>query len=64
MYVNGRQVTLSDEMSLQEFLLQEGYDVQKVAVEKNGDIVPKKSFGTEKVTDGDKLEVVCFVGGG
>ncbi len=64
MHVNGQQITLADEMSLQEFLQREGYDIQKIAVEKNGDIVSKKCFQTERVTDQDKLEIVNFVGGG
>jgi len=51
-------------ISVRELLLKEGYDVQRVAVEKNGKIVPKGSFDTEKLSDGDRIEIVCFVGGG
>ncbi len=64
MYVNGQQIILTDEISLQEFLQKEGYDTQKVAVEKNGGIVPKTLFHEEKLADSDKLEIVSFVGGG
>ena len=41
-----------------------GHDPQRVAVEKNGSIVPRAAFAEEKLTDADHLEVVCFVGGG
>jgi len=64
MLVNGEQKTVQSNVSLYEFLRSEGYDMQRVAVEKNGNIVPKDSFETEMLSDGDRLEVVCFVGGG
>ena len=64
MFLNGRQITLKDGSSVNELLLKEGYDSQKVAVEKNGIIVPKRSYETETLSDNDKLEIVSFVGGG
>jgi len=64
MRVNGHHITLQNPVSLSDFLKKEGYDAQRVAVEKNGNIVPKKSFDSEMLNDNDKLEVVCFVGGG
>ena len=36
----------------------------RVAVERNGDIVPRTSWAEVSLQDGDKLEVVQFVGGG
>jgi len=33
-------------------------------VEQNGTIVPRSEFATREVTEGDKLEIVHFVGGG
>ena len=64
MLVNGRQVAAENEVLLGEFLKSEGYDAQRVAVEKNGKIVPKKLFETEMLGDADKIEIVSFVGGG
>ena len=37
---------------------------KKVAVEMNGEIVPRSRFDTQQLADGDKLEVVVAVGGG
>jgi len=37
---------------------------KKIAVEKNGEIVPKSAHGSTLVTDGDQLEIVVAVGGG
>lgn len=41
-----------------------GLDVRKVAVERNLEIVPKSLHGTTPVAEGDRFEVVQFVGGG
>jgi sulfur carrier protein len=37
---------------------------KRVALEKNGEIVPRSRFGEETLADGDKLEIVVAVGGG
>ena len=41
-----------------------GLDVRKVAVERNLEIVPKSLHATTPVAEGDRFEVVQFVGGG
>ena len=51
-------------MSIEDFLISEGYDIRRVAVERNGDIVPKARYTSEILKDGDSIEVVRFVGGG
>lgn len=47
-----------------ECLEEYGYDARRVAVEKNGDIVPKARYGETPLKDGDIIEIVGFVGGG
>ena len=37
---------------------------RKVAVERNGEIVPKSAHAATLLADGDRLEVVVAVGGG
>jgi thiamine biosynthesis protein ThiS len=64
MYVNGEKINLQEKISLSEFLKRQAYDARRVAVEKNGDIVPQKNFDTEMLDDSDKIEIVHFVGGG
>src|SRR3546814_14153691 len=41
-----------------------GLDPAKVAVERNGVIVPRSTLGEAALADGDVLEIVHFVGGG
>lgn len=61
--VNGeiREVRAATVLALVEEL---GLDVRKVAVERNLEIVPKSLHGTTPVAEGDRFEVVQFVGGG
>jgi sulfur carrier protein len=37
---------------------------RRVAVERNGEIVPRSAHGEARVADGDRIEVVIAVGGG
>lgn len=37
---------------------------KRLAVERNGDIVPRSRFGEERLAEGDRIEVVVAVGGG
>ena len=50
--------------TLAAYLEAEGYPLTRVAVERNGDIVPKAASGETILQEGDTLEVVRFVGGG
>ena len=50
--------------TLSEFLEGTSYQPERIAVERNGDIVPKSTYGSTVLEDGDVLEVVSFVGGG
>lgn len=53
-----------DGMTLAEYLVSAGYSTARIAVERNGDIVPKAQYEATVLCDGDSLEVVSFVGGG
>jgi len=61
--VNGehRQVEAGTILALVEEL---GLDVRKVAVERNLEIVPRSLHGATALDDGDRIELVLFVGGG
>lgn len=64
MKINGKFIYLEKDIALVDFLNKNGYNISRVAVEKNGVIVPKASFETETLSDDDTIEVVSFVGGG
>jgi sulfur carrier protein len=41
-----------------------GLDVRKVAVERNLEIVPRSLYAATALADGDRIEIVHFIGGG
>lgn len=61
--VNGKPVDAAG-VSIAEYLARENFDVRKVAVELNEEIVPKKNFADVILQDGDVVEVISFMGGG
>lgn len=61
--INGTELDLVGR-TLADYLAEAGFNLTRVAVERNGEIVPKRLYGETILTDGDALEVVGFVGGG
>ena len=57
-------MNLSGEIPLVEYLRSKGYAPGKIAVALNGEIIARSRYASIILTDADKLEVVCFVGGG
>ena len=51
-------------MTVAQYLETTAYDPKRIAVEKNGKIVPKAAYTDTILQDGDVVEVVSFVGGG
>ena len=62
--INGELRHLNGALSLSDLLSALGQDPAKVAVERNLEIVPRSRYGDVTVADGDKLEIVHFIGGG
>ena len=62
--VNGAEEAYSEEMTVMENVSAKGYRTNRIAVEKNGQIVPKSAYESTVIKDGDSMEVVSFVGGG
>jgi sulfur carrier protein len=62
--VNGNAVDLPEGLTVADLLLHLGVRAERVAVERNGAVVKRARHGEEKLSDGDVLEIVTFVGGG
>lgn len=62
--LNGESKNLTAAINVHGLLGDLGIDPKKVAVERNLEIVPKSLFETTMVQDGDRLEIVHFIGGG
>ena len=62
--LNGDSVETADGATVETLLQQLGISRERVAVERNADIVPKAGYEKQLLSDGDKIEIVHFVGGG
>lgn len=62
--VNGEPLELPVGTSLAELLVRLGLDRRRVAVEVNLEVIPRARHESLRLQDGDRLEIVTFVGGG
>ncbi|MGC8553026.1 MAG: sulfur carrier protein ThiS [Phycisphaerae bacterium] len=62
--VNGQTIKLDEPMTIAQLLQRFGIEPVRVAVEKNRDIVPRKTYAQAAISPGDAIEIVTFVGGG
>jgi sulfur carrier protein len=62
--LNGEAREIEPGMTVADLVLQLGGDPRGIAIERNLEIVPKSQHGAVLLEEGDRLEVVQFVGGG
>ena len=61
--INGEELNVAGK-TVSEYLATTSYDPKRIAVECNGNIVPKAQYSETVLQDGDSVEIVSFVGGG
>lgn len=62
--LNGEPAEAPDAVTVAAFLEQLGLPLKGVAVERNREIVPKSMYRATRLAEGDRIEIVQFVGGG
>jgi thiamine biosynthesis protein ThiS len=62
--VNGKTTDIGDAQTVADVVARLGLATKKIAVEKNGEIVPRSRYATTPVNGGDRIEIVGAVGGG
>lgn len=62
--LNGEEKHVTRGDSVAALVAQLGIDVRKVAIERNGEILPRSRYETTLLAEGDALELVTFIGGG
>ncbi len=62
--INGQTENLDGAMSVADLLARRNIEPIRVAVEINEDIVPRRTLAETMIRDGDRIEIVAFVGGG
>jgi sulfur carrier protein len=62
--INGEVRAVGELASLAALVASLGLDPRKVAVERNLEIVPRSAYAVTPIADGDRIEIVHFIGGG
>ena len=62
--INGERKAFEQSLRFADLVDRLGLAGKRIAVERNGEIVPRSQFATHEVADGDRLEIVVAVGGG
>jgi thiamine biosynthesis protein ThiS len=62
--INGENRTVGALESLAALVASLGLDPRKVAVERNLEIVPRSAYAQTPIAEGDRIEIVHFIGGG
>jgi thiamine biosynthesis protein ThiS len=62
--LNGETRPITAGLTVAGLIEQLGYQGKRIAVERNGEIVPRSAHPTTELDDGDSLEIVVAVGGG
>ena len=62
--LNGELRTFDGVADVAALVAELGLDPRKVAVERNLEIVPRSTYAATPLADGDRIEIVTFIGGG
>ncbi|EAI6101517.1 sulfur carrier protein ThiS [Campylobacter jejuni] len=63
MIINGQKLELK-ELKFMDFIKEKDLKIELIALELNGEIIPKSEFENLILKENDKAEIVSFVGGG
>jgi sulfur carrier protein len=62
--LNGEERDVAGVVTIADLVAQLGLDARKVAVERNLEIAPRSTYGDTALAEGDRIEIVTFIGGG
>ena len=62
--INGRKINIKQKINVSDLLKKYKLDKKKIALELNGEIIPKQMYKKKFVKNADIIEIVHFIGGG
>lgn len=62
--LNGEERDVAGVVTIADLVTSLGLDARKVAVERNLEIAPRSTYAYTALADGDRIEIVTFIGGG
>lgn len=62
--INGQQQSYDGPLNIQQLVERLALENKRIAIEYNGEIVPRSRFPEQTLNEGDQLEIIVAVGGG
>lgn len=62
--LNGKEKIFDKQISVAELVNSLGIDKRKIAFERNLEIIPRSQYEDTVLYDGDRIEIIHFIGGG
>jgi len=62
--LNGKKVKIHKHLNIKELVKKYKLNEKKIAIELNGEILPKSQYAKKELRDNDRVEIVHFIGGG
>jgi thiamine biosynthesis protein ThiS len=62
--LNGKLTEITENSSILDLINNFGFDIKKIAIEKNLEIIFPNQYSSEIIKTGDEIEMIHFIGGG
>jgi len=63
-FLNGEENNINNNLTAQQLLSAMGYQNKRIALEINGQVIPKSEYSNKIIVENDKIEVISAIGGG
>ena len=62
--LNGKKIKVDNNLTAEQLLANMGYQDKRIAIEINGEVIPKSELSNKIIVENDKVEIIVAVGGG
>ena len=63
-FLNGKKIKVDNNLTAEQLLANMGYRDKRIAIEINGEVIPKSELSNKIIVENDKVEIIVAVGGG
>jgi len=63
-FLNGKKIKVDNNLTAEQLLANMGYQDKRIAIEINGEVIPKSELSNKIIVENDKVEIIVAVGGG
>jgi len=63
-FLNGEEINVESNLTVQQLLSDMGYQDKRIALEINGEVIPRSKYSNKIIVKDDRMEIIIAVGGG